>query len=90
LQLLIEPSEIEIAWWLSLELLESWNRPGGGDSRLCGRVLGRCGLNRIASVGQEEDCASIRAMERIGMKYEREIVHRNFPAVLYSIENKAS
>jgi len=44
---------IEIAWWPSPELLESWNRPGGGDSRLCGRVFGRCGLNRIASVAQE-------------------------------------
>jgi RimJ/RimL family protein N-acetyltransferase len=47
-------------------------------------------LNRIVSVAQRENRASTRIMEKIGMKFERETVHRNFPVVLYSIEKKAS
>jgi len=89
LQPLIGTSEIEIGWWLSPEL---WNR--GIATEAATLVLadgfGRCGLNRIVLVAQKENRASTRVMEKIGMKYERDTTYRNFPVVLYSIENKIS
>jgi [ribosomal protein S5]-alanine N-acetyltransferase len=89
LQPFTDTSEVEIGWWLSPEL---WSR--GIATEAAALVLadgfGRCGLNRIVSVAQKENRASTRVMEKIGMAYERDTMHRNFPVVLYSIEKKAS
>ena len=89
LQPLSGTSEIEIGWWLSPDL---WGQ--GIATEAANRALadgfGRCGLGRIVSIAQKENRASTRVMEKICMKYERDMVHRGFPVVLYSIENKAS
>jgi RimJ/RimL family protein N-acetyltransferase len=31
--------------------------------------------------------ASIRVMEKLGMKFEREITHRGIPGVMYAIDS---
>jgi [ribosomal protein S5]-alanine N-acetyltransferase len=75
---------IEVGWWLASDL---WGQ--GLATEAAQAVLndgfGRLGLPRIVAVALRENRASIRIMEKLGMSYEKEAVHRGFPVVLYSI-----
>ncbi|MGH9743681.1 MAG: GNAT family N-acetyltransferase [Candidatus Acidiferrum sp.] len=76
---------VEIGWWLAPA---NWGK--GIATEAARKVLmdgfGRCGLNRIVAVAQEENIASTRVMEKLGMRYEGVVSHRGREVVLYSIE----
>ena len=48
--------------------------------------FGRAGLARIVAVAMAENRASIHVMEKLAMKYERQMMHRGFEVVLYAVD----
>jgi [ribosomal protein S5]-alanine N-acetyltransferase len=89
LQPLDGTSEIEIGWWLA----RAWW--GKGLATEAAREALRDGferarLERIVSIAMRENVASTHIMEKLGMKYERELTHRGVPVVLYAVTNPGS
>ena len=89
LQPLAGTSEIEIGWWLARKW---W---GQGLATEAARealrdAFTRAGLERVVAIAQPENRASIRIMEKLGMRYERDTVHREIPVVLYAIHKSAA
>jgi len=78
---------VEIGWWLASDL---WGR--GLATEAAGAVLedgfSRIGLSRIVAVALRENQASIRIMEKLGMRFESEVNHHGFRVDLYSTENR--
>jgi [ribosomal protein S5]-alanine N-acetyltransferase len=81
--------EVEIGWWLTPR---HWGR--GLASEAAGAVMSaaRRSLrrNRIVAVAVAENYASRHIMQKIGMRYERNVRHRGFEVVLYATRAKAS
>ena len=84
LQPLTESPEIEMGWWL---LPSHWGR--GLATEAARRALAYgfevCKLEKIVALAQPANRASTRIMEKIGMKFEREVVHKGNPSVLYAV-----
>ena len=84
LQPLPESSEIEIGWWLTPVY---WGR--GLATEAARRALAYgfevSKLRRIVAMAQPANRASVRVMEKIGMKFGKEIVHKGIPVVLYVV-----
>jgi RimJ/RimL family protein N-acetyltransferase len=83
IQPLIETDEIEIGWWLAQR---HWGQGIATEAaRAAARdAFERVGLDRLVAVARKENAPSLRIMEKIGMTYERDHIHRNIPVVLYS------
>ncbi|MGD0426636.1 MAG: GNAT family N-acetyltransferase [Candidatus Acidiferrales bacterium] len=84
LQPLDDAAETEIGWWLA----RAWW--GQGLATEAARValtdgFERAGLNRIVAVALAANRPSIHVMEKLGMKYEREMIHRGFEVVVYAV-----
>ena len=84
LQPLAGTPEIEIGWWLARDL---W---GLGLATEAARAALQFGwetarLTRVVAIAQRENRASCHVMEKLGMRYERDTVHKGFPVVLYSV-----
>jgi len=45
----------------------------------------RVGLDRLVAVARKENAPSLRIMEKIGMTYDRNHIHRGIPVLLYSM-----
>ena len=84
LQPLDDTPEIEIGWWLARS---SWGQGLATEAARTALQDGfeRAGLVRIVSVALAANRASIHVMEKLGMKYEREMIHRGFDVVLYAV-----
>ena len=85
LQPMVDTQDIEIGWWLARA------RWGKGLATEAAReamrdAFERTGLRRIVAIAQPENLASIRVMEKLGMRFERETTHRGIRVVLYAIE----
>ena len=85
LQPLPDSPDIEIGWWLARAC---WGR---GLATEAARValrdgFDRVGLERIVSIAQPANTASIRIMRKLGMRFERMAEARGIPVVLYSME----
>ena len=86
LQHLSRTGEIEIGWWLAKS---SW---GKGLAAEAGRAVlhhafeGVC-LRRVVAIAQPPNRASLRVMQKLGMKYERDLLREGIQVVLYSMEN---
>lgn len=84
IQPLAETQEIEIGWWLARR---HWGQ--GMATEAAREVLRdgfeRVGLRKIVAIARPENKASLRVMEKLGMKYEREHVHRGVPVVMYAL-----
>lgn len=84
LQHLSEGPDVEIGWWLAPS---HWGQ-GLATEAAC-RVLaygfGVSHLDRIVAIAQAANRDSLRVMERIGMRFEREAVHKGLRVVLYAI-----
>ena len=80
---------IEIGWWLAEDL---WGQGLATEAAQVALADGfdRIELQRIVAVALRENRASTRIMDKLGMKYECDAVHRGFPVVLYAIERKKS
>lgn len=83
LQPLDGTAEIEIGWWLARG---SWGQGLATEAARAALRDGfeRAGLARIVAVALAANRASIHVMEKLGMKYEREMIHRGFDVVLYA------
>jgi ribosomal-protein-alanine N-acetyltransferase len=76
--------ETEIGWWLA----QAWW--GRGLATEAARLVltdgfERARLARIVAVALAANRASIHVMEKLEMKYEREMIHRGFDVVLYAV-----
>jgi RimJ/RimL family protein N-acetyltransferase len=75
--------EVEIGWWL---IPRHWGR--GVASEAASAVMGEARkslrTNRIVAIAVAENHASRGVMQKIGMRYERNIRHRGFEVVLYA------
>jgi [ribosomal protein S5]-alanine N-acetyltransferase len=86
LQPLEGTQDMEIGWWLSPSC---W---GKGLATEAAREamrdgFARVGLDRIVAIAQPENRASVHIMDKLGMHFERETMHRGFRVVLYAISN---
>jgi RimJ/RimL family protein N-acetyltransferase len=84
LQPLDETAETEIGWWLA----RAWWGQGLATEAAQAALrdgFERAGLKRIVAIAQPANHASIHVMEKLGMKYEREMTHRGFDVVLYAV-----
>lgn len=78
---------IEIGWWVAND---QWGQGLATEAARCVLQDGfnRIGLSRIVAVALRENRASIRIMEKLGMRFEGEVSHRGCPVDLYSIEKR--
>ncbi|HEY4949281.1 MAG TPA: GNAT family N-acetyltransferase [Candidatus Acidoferrales bacterium] len=76
--------ETEIGWWLARAC---WGRGLATEAARTALQDGfeRARLERIVAVALPDNRASIHVMEKMGMKYERDMVHRGFDVVLYAL-----
>jgi [ribosomal protein S5]-alanine N-acetyltransferase len=84
LQPLDGTEETEIGWWLA----QAWWGQGLATEAARAALrdgFERAGLKRIVAVALPANRASIHVMEKLGMKYEREMIHRGFDVVLYAV-----
>lgn len=85
LQPLPDSPDIEIGWWLARAC---WGR---GLATEAARVALRDGfarvdLERIVSIAQPANTASIRIMQKLGMRYECIAEQRGIPVAWYAID----
>jgi len=84
LQPLANTVDVEIGWWLAPS---HWGRGLATEAARAALRDGfeRVGLGRIVAVAQPANRASLRVMEKLGMRYERDIEHKGIGVVLYAI-----
>jgi ribosomal-protein-alanine N-acetyltransferase len=87
LQHLAETPYVEIGWWLAPS---HWGQ--GLATEAARHTLAYAfevsNLERIVAIAQAANRDSIRVMEKIGMRFEREAVHKGMRVVLYAIERE--
>jgi len=85
LQPLDGTAETEIGWWLTRAW---WGQGLATEAARTALTDGfdRAELKRIVAVAMAANLASIHVMEKLGMKYEREMIHRGFDVVLYAVD----
>jgi [ribosomal protein S5]-alanine N-acetyltransferase len=88
LQPLDGTAETEIGWWLTRAC---WGQGLATEAARAALLDGfeRAGLERIVAVAMAANRASLHVMAKMGMKYEREMVHRGFDVVLYAVDRPA-
>lgn len=76
---------VEIGWWLASD---QWGKGLATEAARLALEDGftRIGLSRIVALALRQNRASIRIMEKLGMRFEEEVSHRGFQVDLYSIE----
>jgi len=82
--LLVEGApEIEIGWWLAKNC---WGQGLATEAATAALRDGfdRVGLKRIVAIARPENVASIRVMQKLGLQYEREFIHKEIRHVLYA------
>lgn len=84
IQPLVSTPDIEIGWWLARAC---WGQ--GLATEALRDAFGRVGLDRVVAVAQPANRASIRVMEKLGMSFERNTIHKGVPVVLYSVTRGA-
>ena len=84
LQPLDGTAETEIGWWLARAW---WGQGLATEAARAALMNGfeRAGLARIVAVALAANQASIHVMGKLGMTYEREMVHRGLDVVLYAV-----
>jgi len=85
LQPLPETDEIEIGWWLARAW---WGRGLATEAARAALHEGftRAGLDRIVAIAQPANTASIRIMEKLGMRFERMTESRGVPVAMYACD----
>jgi RimJ/RimL family protein N-acetyltransferase len=87
--------EIEVGWWVAKRL---WGRGLATEGGAAALRFGwdRLGLRRVKAIAVPENHASLRVMEKLGLRFERQATGRDLglPApdvalVVYSIERPA-
>jgi ribosomal-protein-alanine N-acetyltransferase len=84
LQRLPEGSVAEIGWWLAPSHWEQGLATEAAHQALAyGFEVGQ--FQRIVAVAQAANRDSLRVMERIGLQFDREAVHKGIRVVVYAI-----
>ncbi|MFZ3215704.1 MAG: GNAT family N-acetyltransferase [Candidatus Acidiferrales bacterium] len=83
LQPLAGTQETEIGWWLARA---HWGQGLATEAARAALEDGfaRAGLQTIVAVAMPANRASLRVMEKLGMEYEQETIHRGFQVVRYA------
>lgn len=84
LQHLPESSDVEIGWWLAPA---HWGKGLATEAARHALAYGFevVHLDRIVAIAQSANRDSLRVMERIGMRFEREALHKGIRVVIYMI-----
>ena len=74
---------MEIGWWLAVKY---WGRGLATEAAACALRFGfeQARLPRIIAIAQPANGRSLRVMEKIGLAFERDAVHKGIPVVVYS------
>jgi RimJ/RimL family protein N-acetyltransferase len=89
LQPLPETDEIEIGWWLA----RAWWGRGLATEAAREAVrdgFERVGLQQIVAIAQPANAASIRIMQKLGMRFDRMTESRGIPVVMYARSSHAA
>jgi [ribosomal protein S5]-alanine N-acetyltransferase len=88
LQHLPEGPGVEIGWWLAPS---HWGKGLATEAARQALAYGFevSNLERIVAIAQAANRDSLRVMEKIGMRFEREAVHKGIRVVLYAISREA-
>jgi ribosomal-protein-alanine N-acetyltransferase len=84
LQRLLAGPDVEIGWWLAPS---HWGQGLAAEAAECVLAYGFevSQLKRIVAIAHPANRDSLRVMERIGMRFERETVHKGIRVVFYAI-----
>jgi len=84
LQRLGDSPDVEIGWWLAPS---HWGQGLATESALQAMAYGFevANLERIVAIAQAANRDSLRVMDKIGMQFEREGVHKGIRVVVYTI-----
>jgi RimJ/RimL family protein N-acetyltransferase len=87
LQHLPEGPGVEIGWWLAPS---HWGQGLATEAARHALAYGFevSNLDRIVAIAHPANRDSLRVMDRIGMRFEREAVHRGIRVVVYAIERE--
>jgi ribosomal-protein-alanine N-acetyltransferase len=87
LQHLPEGPDVEIGWWLAPSY---WGQGYATEAAYQALAYGFdvCNFERIVAIAQAVNLDSIRVMDRLGMRFEREAVHKGMHVVLYAISRE--
>ena len=87
LQHLPETPDVEIGWWLAPS---HWGQGLATEAARRALAYGfeEAHLQRIVAIAQAANRDSLRVMEKIGMRFEREALHKGIRVVLYAIERE--
>jgi len=79
--------DVEIGWWLAPSY---WGQGLATEAARHALAYGFevCNLDRIVAIAHPANRDSLRVMDRIGMRFEREAVHKGNRVVIYSIERE--
>lgn len=80
-----DSTEPEIGWWLARRYWGCGLATEAATAALRD-AFERAGLERLISVAMRENRASIRIMEKLGLKFEREFESEGFQLVKYAID----
>jgi len=88
-QPLPETAEIEIGWWLARAW---WGRGLATEAARAALedAFTRVGLRRVVAIAQPGNRASVRVMEKLGMRFEAVRVHRGVEVVMYGVTRQAT
>jgi [ribosomal protein S5]-alanine N-acetyltransferase len=80
--------EVEIGWWLAPAY---WGKGLATEAARHALAYGFevSHLERIVAIAQAANRDSLRVMEKIGMRFEREALHKGIRVVLYAINREA-
>ena len=87
LQRLPAGPDVEIGWWLAPS---HWGQGLATEAARHALAYGFevSNLQRIVAIAHPANRDSLRVMERIGMRFEREAVHKGIRVVIYAIERE--
>jgi len=88
IQPLAETGEPEIGWWLARSCWGIGLATEAAQEALRD-AFERVGVEHVVSVAHPQNRASIHVMERLGMSYEKEMLHRGVNHVFYAIRKEA-
>ena len=87
LQRLPEGPDVEIGWWLAPS---HWGQglatEAARHALAYGFEVGN--FERVVAIAQSANLDSLRVMEKVGMRFEREAVHKGIHVVLYAISRE--
>ncbi len=77
-------SEVEVGWWLAKDC---WGKGLATEAArtAMGDGFRRVRLRRVVAIARPDNLASLRVMQKLGMTYERDLIYKGVPVVLYSI-----